>query len=67
MERMSGLPCVGRRGFIGGLAAAAACPALADGEKPVANFMKTLNEHFTSPNLAYTGILVPILLDKQAV
>ena len=35
MERMSGLPCVGRRGFIGGLAAAAACPVLADGEKPL--------------------------------
>ena len=35
MERQSELPCVGRRGFIGGLAAAAACPALADGEKPL--------------------------------
>ena len=35
MERMSGLPCVGRRGFIGGLAAAAACPSFAEQEKPL--------------------------------
>ena len=35
MKRTSGVPVVGRRGFIGGLAAAAACPVLADGEKPL--------------------------------
>ena len=35
MERTSGLPRVGRRGFIGGLAAATACPALAEDEKPL--------------------------------
>ena len=29
------IPTVGRRSFLGGLAAAAACPALADGEKPL--------------------------------
>ena len=29
------LPCIGRRGFIGGLAAAVACPALAEDEKPL--------------------------------
>ena len=35
MEKMSELPTIGRRGFIGGLAAVAAWPALADDGKPL--------------------------------